>query len=214
MRRDLAVILLVVGAFWFLGSFSSNTPPSSSLAPKLSAEQLLTNGRELFDQWQKPESRKEVTLNAVASVMRGLNELQPSDKLYATARQAIDVLRPIRETLADQEIERQRIETDKRQKELQATLAAERKRVEGDASGRKAYANELEHRYLKRGMDVHVSVEGDRNTTLKLRWVLISRPTVYNFINDRDLMSNLKSRGFRQLVMTDGYNSTWRQKID
>jgi hypothetical protein len=36
----------------------------------------------------------------------------------------------------------------------------------------------------------------------------------YNFINDRDLMANLKGRGFRQLVMTDGYDSTWRQKID
>jgi hypothetical protein len=49
---------------------------------------------------------------------------------------------------------------------------------------------------------------------LRLRWVLISRPIVYNFINDRDLMADLKGRGFRQLVMTDGYDSTWRQKID
>jgi hypothetical protein len=222
MRRGLGFLVLLLLVGWFLSKApteSASTSPSvksttTTPAPRLTSEQLLTKGRELFDQWQNAQTRQGVALEAVRDVMAGLEHVPTSDQHFATSRQAVEVLRPIRAQLAAEEIERQRLATEKAIKEAKAHEAGERKRVAEDAAGRKVHASELEHGYLRRGMDVRVTVKGDRNTTLRFRWVLISRPVVYNFINDRRLMANLKDRGFRQLVMTDGYDSTWRQKID
>jgi hypothetical protein len=79
---------------------------------------------------------------------------------------------------------------------------------------RKSYAATLEDAYLRKGQDFKIRTEGKDATTLRIQWVLIGRPFVYNAINDRELMLRWKLMGFRTIVFSDGYNNTWRQKIE
>lgn len=74
---------------------------------------------------------------------------------------------------------------------------------------RKKFAEEYERSLLDKGMDVHVDVLGKENTTLKIKWVLVSRPLVHKLINDESFIGNLRKRGFQKLICSDGYNSSW-----
>ncbi len=87
-------------------------------------------------------------------------------------------------------------------------------KVTSDFQSRADYAATLENRYLKNGMDFTVRANGDKKTTLTLSYVLMSRPTVYNLVNDLVFIPSLADLGFKIVVFTDGYNSTWRYNID
>lgn len=74
---------------------------------------------------------------------------------------------------------------------------------------RKRFADEYERNLLDEGMDVHVATLGKTHTTLQIKWILVNRPIIYKMINDETAMGNLRNLGFKKLVMTDGYDSTW-----
>jgi hypothetical protein len=80
---------------------------------------------------------------------------------------------------------------------------------EDDVSGRKEYANDLETSYLKKGMDVQVTVAGTKGTMLVIRYVLVSRPLVFNTLNDRKVVATWKDAGFTAVRFTDGSFRTW-----
>ena len=83
-----------------------------------------------------------------------------------------------------------------------------------DVSGRKEYANDLETIYLKQGMDVQVSVAGNKSTTLVLRYALMNRPMVFNMINDTKIVATWKEAGFTATRFTDGFSRTWNCELD
>ena len=91
-------------------------------------------------------------------------------------------------------------EIDRREQERESAAQAE---------GRASYADTLETTYLKQNMDVTVTVSGPENTTIKLKYVLMSRPMVYNLTNDSSVMGNLRTLGFKKVIFTDGYFNTW-----
>jgi hypothetical protein len=74
---------------------------------------------------------------------------------------------------------------------------------------REVFAGTLEETYLKKSMDVDMSVSGKNNTTLKFKYVLVSRPLVYQLQNDSDFMGDLRRMGFTKVIFTDGYYHTW-----
>ena len=80
---------------------------------------------------------------------------------------------------------------------------------EDDVGGRKQFATLMENSFLKKGMDVQVSTSGPKGTTLTIRYILMSRPIVYQVINETDFIKNRRSDGFKKAVFTDGYNKTW-----
>ncbi|QSV44915.1 hypothetical protein [Geobacter benzoatilyticus] len=77
------------------------------------------------------------------------------------------------------------------------------------AVNRKKFAKEYERQLLDKGMDAYVSTQGKESSTLKIKWVLVSRPLVHKMINDENVVENLRSLGFTKLVMSDGYDSSW-----
>jgi hypothetical protein len=83
-----------------------------------------------------------------------------------------------------------------------------------DVSGRKEYANELETSYLKQGMDVQVSVTGKNSTTLVILYALISRPMVFNMLNNIKIVATWKEAGFTAARLTDGFSRTWNCDLD
>ena len=80
------------------------------------------------------------------------------------------------------------------------------------AAGRKQASAALERFMLGRGVDTYISVSGKDNTTLTVKYVLMSRPAVYQLVNDqneRGFMPMVRDLGFRKLVFTDGFKDTW-----
>ena len=67
---------------------------------------------------------------------------------------------------------------------------------------------------LKQFHDMYVRTSGPGNTTITFRYVLMSRPMVYNLVNDAGFMAKLRSLGFKKAVFTDGYDETWTQVVD
>ena len=85
--------------------------------------------------------------------------------------------------------------------------------VANDGASRVKFADELERKFLSNGQDFDISAIGDKNSTLRIKWVLIGRPFVYKMVNEGDFLQNMKKRGFRTVVFTDGYNGTWRYDV-
>ncbi|MBA4390411.1 MAG: hypothetical protein C0399_05690 [Syntrophus sp. (in: bacteria)] len=75
------------------------------------------------------------------------------------------------------------------------------------------FADELETGYLRKGMDVKVRLLGKDKTTIKLEYVLFSRPLIYQLTNETGLMSTLKSKGFKKVIFDDIYNHTWKYDL-
>jgi hypothetical protein len=84
-------------------------------------------------------------------------------------------------------------------------------KIEGARAERErdAFADVAERHFLESHMDVYVTVSGPNKTTIKFKYVLMSRPTVYNVMNDSGFVQQLKDRGFKKVIFTDGYDETW-----
>lgn len=91
-----------------------------------------------------------------------------------------------------------------------AEAAAAQMRIANNVAARTSFADQLERTYLGKGMDVTVRTSGSKKTTLTLSYVLMGRPTVYQLGNDEDFLSSLRGIGFKMIVFTDGYDSTWK----
>jgi hypothetical protein len=91
--------------------------------------------------------------------------------------------------------------------------AAIQRAVADDVDGRKAYARQAEDRFLRGGFDITVTASGPKATILTLKYVLFSRPAVYNLVNtdghESDFISACRKLGFTKVVFTDGFDKTW-----
>ncbi len=68
---------------------------------------------------------------------------------------------------------------------------------------RQQYARQLEENFLNRGMDVVVTLEGQDKATIRLKYVLWSRPLIRQVITDSTIFESpdlLKARGFKRLI--------------
>lgn len=74
---------------------------------------------------------------------------------------------------------------------------------------RKAFIRQLESGMLEQGHDFYLSLRGKEQDQLHIKYILMSRPAVYQLANDDDLKSALYDLGFTKIIATDGYNDTW-----
>ena len=89
------------------------------------------------------------------------------------------------------------------QKELDAkrrSIAQDKRAREQAIKIRKEIAAGLERQYLDNGADVYVTTSGSNHTTLRIKWVLMSRPEVYDTINRTREMDTFKALGFKEIV--------------
>jgi len=124
----------------------------------------------------------------VADAREHLLQIGPSDSGYLEARTLL------------QEVGRREVQIEKWATETASKLLTDQ---------RVTYAQTLEKEYLKQGMDIYITVSGADNTTIRLKYVLMSRPIVYQLTSDEDAMNALRQQGFKKLILTDGYDSTW-----
>jgi len=139
------------------------------------------------------KAKKLIGENKSDAAIGNLQMIEFGSKEYTEAQ------KPLKQVHARQNIilERNAAETEKRM-----------------ATMRKDYAKELEFTFLdKLHMDTTVNVSGKNNTTIKIKWILWTRVTVYEFIKDGKIMSTWRSMGFKKYILTDGCRWTWTDKI-
>ncbi|MFN7948397.1 MAG: hypothetical protein U0Z53_23800 [Blastocatellia bacterium] len=74
---------------------------------------------------------------------------------------------------------------------------------------RRATPHRIEDVFLRKGIDLYAKVSGPEDTTLTIKYVLMSRPFVYKAANETDFLENMRVAGFRKIVFTDGGSATW-----
>ena len=202
MRIFAILFVAFLSAVVLISNFSGPKKGTSTAAPQTreSAGAIISRAQLVLADWETFSKKKaerapttertELALNALASV-------RPEEPEHQAAVEVAGKLQAI---------------SKKYEKEAFSAEAAAlgRKLLEQ----RKSYAATLEDTYLKKGQDFKIRTEGKDATTLRIQWVLIGRPFVYNAINDRELMMKWKLMGFRTVVFSDGYNNTWRQQIE
>jgi len=82
------------------------------------------------------------------------------------------------------------------------------------AINRKKYANELENHLLNKArMDTTITTSGKNDTTLKIKFILVSRVLVNELTKDGVLPSRWEQMGFKTVIFTDGYRQTWTMNL-
>jgi len=76
-------------------------------------------------------------------------------------------------------------------------------------AARTAFASEYQDVLLRNYNDAYVAATGRAATTLRIRYILMSRPVVYNIVTNDTVMTKLRALGFTRLVLTDGDENTW-----
>jgi flagellar biosynthesis GTPase FlhF len=103
-------------------------------------------------------------------------------------------------------------------KALQRKLAVAKERLEraraaAEASTERAertlFAKTMENNLLHQGLSVDVLAIGKDNTTLHIKWVLVSKALAYQLSEKGEILESARKIGFRRVEITDGYNETW-----
>lgn len=79
---------------------------------------------------------------------------------------------------------------------------AQMKRVQSTA--RSVFASSMEETFMKRGLDIKLSATGSENKTLRVTYILMSQPLVYQFQNEMKLSAMAQGIGFSRVVYANG----------
>jgi len=120
---------------------------------------------------------------------RYLNTIKEDDKEYPEAKK----LRRPEEARQETRVKKEQAEEEKR-----------------TASARKEYAESLEYDLLNNSrMDTTITTSGKNNTTIKIKYILVSIVFVNELTKKEEFINNLRRLGFKKLVFTDGYHGDW-----
>jgi len=160
----------------------SMTTSASPQQDSLSSSQRLAEAkRALADGYSPNKDPMKTSWGRVADARRHLEAIRPDAKEYAEAQKLM------------KEVERREGEIERMAKKVARQLVAE----------------QMEQRMLSQGMDMQFTTSGADNSTLTIKYVLMSRPLVYKLTNESDFLSNMRNAGFRKVIFTDGYNESW-----
>lgn len=97
--------------------------------------------------------------------------------------------------------------TDKDRKQLYTKAKTVLQEVE--VMRRKVFAKLLGSDMLESHRDYKINAIGKNSETLKIQYILMSRPLVHTLINDPATTNVAQSLGFKKVIFTDGYDNTW-----
>jgi len=185
-----AILLLILAFIWAIKS----PPPSPSSEPQHQAAQPVESVKI---QKETPleilkQCKMAVKLGDLGKYNQELRKLPADSHEYKDAR----------EFYAD-------FKANQAKREKQAETA----RIASLKPKRIQFAKQYEQLMLEKGLDVYASAIGNNNTTFRIKFILTSRPLVYNLINDTSFTGQLKDLGFKKFIMTDGYNDTWNADL-
>jgi hypothetical protein len=191
------VVVVAVAVLWilYLAGPAHRAPNKVDPPPK-----VLTPSEDLAAAKELLASKKPLNTEQVVQTAKHLRSIAPTLPQYKEVPTLLQKLAVHQKRLA---VEQNRI----------AKVAEDKLTREG-IPGRQKYVEELEVEYLKKGYDVHLSAIGPLKTTFQFKYVLVSRPLVYQLSQPDSLLNALRSRGFKKAIFTDGYDSTWTLDIN
>jgi hypothetical protein len=136
----------------------------------------------------------------------GAGVVEPPEDYLRTISKASPEYKEAQKLLAGIEKENERIR--KQQAQLQA-----QQQIANQKAEREAIIDRLESNLLKQGMDFYFNWEGPGGDTLRIKYVLMSRPVVYNITNETDFLNNLRAVGVKKVIFTDGYDESWSYNL-
>ena len=202
-RKVLTITAAIIGGLFVLGTIGNiveqsnrarelqpaslqqaagNQQPAASPSPEMTAAQRLTEVRRaLADNYQPHRDPMQTRWGRVTDARTHFNSLPADARGSREARQ------------------------------LEAELTRRERAIEQMArmAARQIVVAQMEQRMLSQGHDFEFTLGGQDKTTLTIRYVLMSRPLVYQLTNESDFLSNMRNAGFRRVIFTDGYNSSW-----
>lgn len=187
--KTFAVLAAVVIALWALYALGPKTAPREIEAPP----KILTPGEHLAAAKELFATKKPLTATDVDQIGKHLRSIAP------TLPEHKEVPALLRKTA----VEEKRIAKD----------VADKLMREG-VGRRHLFVEELEREYLGKGFDVHLTATGPYKTIFNFKYVLVSRPLVYQLTNSNTFMGSLRSRGFKKAVFTDGYSGGWTMEVN
>jgi hypothetical protein len=187
--KTFIVLGAIVVALWGLYALGPTKPPKEQEAPP----KVLTPAEHLLVAKEILSTKKPLTIAEVDQAGKHLRSIAPT---LPEHKEVPPLLRRIA-------VEEKRI----------AKEAADKLTREGVA-GRQQYVEELEKEYLRKGYDVHLTATGPHKTLFTFKFILVSRPLVYQLSESDTFIAALRSRGFKKAVFTDGYNSQWNLNLE
>jgi hypothetical protein len=115
----------------------------------------------------------------------------------------------IQRTSPEWKNEGQKLWEETLKKEKIISKKVEEETLKNTVKERKEFAKRYEIALLDKGIDTTVTTHGKYNTTLRIKWVLMSRPVVHQLTKDKNFISSVKRLGFKKIEFTDGYNDQW-----
>lgn len=99
-----------------------------------------------------------------------------------------------------------------KERNAKGEAAQKREREKIEAANRKTGAENVERGLLSKGYDATVTVSGPGNRTIKITYVLMSRPLVYQLV-EGGFLDQLRSQGFTKAIFADGYGTWWSYNL-
>jgi hypothetical protein len=189
-----------------------NNPHAFTIVPKNYNDpppQLLAAARLMITRWKawKAKPTAEIIPYSDWVNARGnLVNIKFSDKEFAEAKALASQLDAFGIELSNAEIKAaDQIRAKEKAKEDLARV--------NDVEGRRTYAKLLENNFLRNSMDATVTTEGDKGSTLRVKYIGFTRPAMFKLQEERKLIPDIieasKAKGFRKLIMWNGYDLSW-----
>jgi hypothetical protein len=163
---------------------SPNNPHAFTIVPKNYNDpppQLLAAARLMIARWKawKAKPTAEIIPYSDWANARGnLVNIKYSDTEFAEAKSLASQLDAFGIELSNAEIKvAEQIRAKEKAKDDLARI--------NDVEGRRAYAKLLENNFLRNSMDATVTIEGDKGSTLRVRYIGFTRPTMFKLQEER-----------------------------
>lgn len=154
---------------------------------RLSANQHLENARLLLHAGA-PQSQIDLGMKHLAALTSGTPEYAESIKLQ------------------------KQFEAEKKQAAEQLKATEKQKAADGAAYNRFSRgltAKLFENNLLDAGYNVDVRAVGKDQTTLRIKWVLVTKVLAHQLSKRADFFEQARKSGFKRVEITDGYDETW-----
>jgi len=193
------IVVLIIGGYMMTMFDTANKKPSSTTANSKNSAPAKT---------LTPEEVLSANLAKVESAEAAYNETQSSLKQYYASR--ADVAKNTESTA----FAKQMIETYKADQSQTASTITKKSREllpKLEKQFRILFASTLEDSNMKNGLNMTVKATGSDAKTLTMKYALMSKTLVYQLQNEHNIDDSAKAAGFKNLVMTNGFESSLGQ---
>ena len=156
-------------------------------------EHLMEARKALMDGYKPDEEPTKTSWGRVYDARIHLEAIKDDSPEYAEAQRLMD------------EVKRREAEIER----VSAVLTREYLKKQ-----REEVVGKLERYFAGKDMYVHVQLEGEEETVLRLEYIFWSRPLVYRVVNGTGFLPALKNIGFKKVIFDATHDYSWTYDLE